>query len=124
MKITHLEDHLENICFAWKENWPQARSVWSPFVKLREPIWCLTSKEAANEGLTGSFAMIRLNDHRIVIDIDKVNTYGVADFSMQVLAHEIGHHVYSPANLHDNATLLARIRWGLADIEDRAPFVA
>lgn len=108
----------------WQQTWSQAKQVWSPYVKLREPQWCLSSKEAVKEGLTGSFAMIRLNDHRIVIDLEKVHQEGVADFALEVLAHEIGHHIYTPANLYDNASMLSRIRWGLADIENRAPFVA
>jgi hypothetical protein len=115
---------LEPIRRAWQESWPGALKVWSPFVKLREPVWCLHAEDAAREGLTGSFAMIRLSDHRIVIDLEKVHACGVAGFAVEVLAHEIGHHVYTPANLHDNALLLGRIRWGLADLEDRAPFVA
>lgn len=68
--------------------------------------------------------MIRLSDHRIVIDLEKILQHDLSLFSTEILAHEIGHHIYSPANLHDNAMLLSRIRWGLADIEDRAPFVA
>lgn len=108
----------------WKSNWEPAKKIWSPFVKLREPIWCMSSSAAASEGLRGSFAMIRLSDHRIVIDLEKVHAMGIADHSLQVLAHETGHHVYTPANLHDNASLLSRISWALADIPDRAPFVA
>ncbi|WMJ74384.1 hypothetical protein RCC89_14595 [Cytophagaceae bacterium ABcell3] len=119
-----MEDSLENILLKWKEDWPIAKLNWSPYVKLREPVWCLSSEEASYEGLTGSFAMIRLSDHRIVIDLEKIHKEGIVDFSVEVLAHEIGHHIYSPANLYDNAILLSRIRWGLADIEDRAPFVA
>lgn len=109
---------------AWQAAWPQARRIWSPFVKLREPVWCLTTADAAKEGLQGSFAMIRLTDHRIVIDMEEVVRSGVQSFATEVLAHEIGHHIYTPANLHDNAVMLARIRWGLADLENRAPFAA
>jgi len=117
-------DHLNSILEAWKMSWPNAKQVWNPFVRLREPLWCINSKEAAREGLTESFAMIRLTDHRIVIDIEKLFNNDLTLFALEVLAHEIGHHIYSPANLHDNAILLSKIRWSLADIEDRAPFVA
>lgn len=68
--------------------------------------------------------MIRLTDHRIVIDIGQVVKLGLGGFALQVLAHEIGHHIYTPANLHDNAVLLGRIRWSLADMESKAAFVA
>jgi hypothetical protein len=118
------QSKIEDVLSTWKEHWPQARQIWNPFVKLREPQWCITSKEAAKEGLTGSFAMIRLSDHRIVIDMEKVVKEEVGEFYLEVLAHEIGHHVYTPANLYDHAGMLSRIRWGLAGIEDRAPFVA
>lgn len=108
----------------WKDQWSPSKKIWSDFVKLREPQWCLSSKAAAEEGLTGSFAMIRLNDHRIVIDIEKVVEYKIGPYALQILAHEIGHHIYTPANLYDNAILQSRIRWGLGDLEDRAPMVA
>lgn len=109
---------------SWLAQWPKARSVWSSFIKLREPILCKDSKAAQAEGLTGSFAMIRLNDHQIVIDLEEVNKMNVQDHGLQILAHEIGHHIYTPANLYDNAILMSRIRWGLAGIESRAPMVA
>ncbi|PWG80292.1 DUF58 domain-containing protein [Pararcticibacter amylolyticus] len=108
----------------WQSKWDKARTTWSPFVKLREPVWCLSSSEARKEGLTGSFAMIRLSDHRIVIDLEEVLKLDVGGCALQVLAHEIGHHIYTPANLHDNAILLSRIQWGLAGIENRTAFVA
>src|SRR5687767_13027614 len=98
-----LESAEEKMLTQWRAVWPQAQHVWSAFIKLREPHWCLSSAHAAKEGLTGSFAMIRLTDHRIVIDLEKVVKLGVGKYSTQVLAHEIGHHIYTPANLHDNA---------------------
>jgi hypothetical protein len=119
-KLQSIEKALEQ----WKADWPQAKQLWNPYVKLREPEWCLTSALAAEEGLTGSFAMIRLTDHRIVIDMQKIVEEGIVDFGLEILAHEVGHHFYTPANLRDNAGLLSRIRWALAGIEDRTPFVA
>ena len=74
--------------------------------------------------MQGSFAMIRLTDHRIVIDLEEVLRTGVEEYALEILAHEIGHHIYTPANLRDNAIAMGRIRWALADIESRAPFVA
>ncbi len=115
---------IESTLQKWKASWAKAKLVWSPFLRLQEPIWCTTSKAAAQEGLTGSFAMIRLTDHRIVIDLEKVVDENVIDFSVEILAHEIGHHIYTPANLHDNAILMGRIRWALPEIENRAAMVA
>ena len=108
----------------WRSAWLQALELWNTYIKLREPIWCQTEDAARKEGLSGSFAMIRLTDHLVVIDLFQVDQNQVNAFGLQILAHEIGHHVYIPANLHDNARLLARMRWGLAGIEDRAPLVA
>jgi hypothetical protein len=122
VSINHNE--IIEIFHVWRENWQKAKAVWTPLVKLREPIWCNFSFDAHKEGLKESFAMIRLKDHRIVIDLEKVKRSGVEKFAVPILAHEIGHHIYTPANLHDNAVLLSRIRWGLADIGNRAPFVA
>ncbi|MFZ5951674.1 MAG: hypothetical protein ACOYXC_13270, partial [Candidatus Rifleibacteriota bacterium] len=108
----------------WEQAWPLAMKLWNPFVALREPFWCFSVKEAKNEGLEGSFAMIRLSDHRIVIDLDAVQKNRVQDYGLQILAHEIGHHVLIPANLYDNAGLFRRMRLALAGIESRVPLVA
>ncbi|MEZ6133326.1 MAG: hypothetical protein R3C53_00310 [Pirellulaceae bacterium] len=84
----------------------------------------MTPREEKAMGLTGSFAMIRLHDHTVVISLRQVVELGLEDFAVEVLAHEIGHHVYCPADLADNARLMARIRAGLPTKEHLAPFVA
>jgi len=108
----------------WSSAWPVAMSIWNPYITLREPEWCDSEKAAKAEGLSGSFAMIRLSDHRIVIDLDSVKKHGVEDYALQILAHEIGHHVLVPANRHDNAGLFRRMRLALSGIESRVPLVA
>ncbi|WP_202922855.1 hypothetical protein [Pseudoxanthomonas daejeonensis] len=80
--------------------------------------------EAAAEGLTGSFAMIRLADQRVVIDLPEVARLGLQAYSLEILAHEIGHHVLAPATATDHARLLARIRRALPTLEAHAPMVA
>jgi hypothetical protein len=107
----------------WMAAWPAALKVWSPYVKLGEPTWCFTAAEEKTEGLTGSFAMIRLVDHRVVISLRQVERDGLQDFALEILAHEIGHHVYCPADLTDNARLMARLRKGLPSKEHLAPFI-
>ena len=109
---------------SWISAWPEAVNAWNPYVTLREPTWCFSEAQAKKEGLVGSFAMIRLNDHRIVIDFASVKKYGVEDFALQILAHEIGHHVLVPANLYDNASMFQRMRLALQGIESRVPLVA
>ncbi len=115
---------ISEILEKWKDTWPEAKLLWSNYVRLREPEWCIESRGARKEGLRDSFAMIRLNDHRIVIDIEQVQKLGIKDYALQIIAHEIGHHIYTPANLKDNAVVMAKIRWSLADIDDQTPMVA
>lgn len=109
---------------AWQAAWPAALAHWSRFVQMREPAWCTTPAEEKKEHLSGSFAMIRLVDHAIVISLRQVKEAGLERFAAEVLAHEIGHHVYCPADLTDNARLLARIRAGLPTKETFAPLVS
>lgn len=109
---------------AWEARWPEALAVWSRFVRLSEPRWCASSAEAAREGLVDSFAMIRLTDHAVVIDAEGVAAQGLADFPLEVMAHEIGHHVFCPGDLNDHARMIARMRAGLPTLEHRAGLVA
>lgn len=108
----------------WQAAWPQALAVWSPFTRLSDPNLCQSSVTAAKEGLTGSFAMIRLADQSVVVDLESVCKLKLDDFAVEVLAHEIGHHVLAPANASDHYRLLARIRQGLPTLEQQAAMVA
>lgn len=115
---------LDTLQQVWTAAWPQALSDWSPFVQLHEPKWCWTKSDEKNESLTGSFAMIRLVDHSVVISLRQIVELGLENFAVEILAHEIGHHVYCPADLTDNGRLLARIRRGLPSCEPYAPMIA
>ncbi len=108
----------------WSAQWPAALEVWSRFVQLHEPTWCFNAVEEKAAQLSGSFAMIRLVDHTVVISLRLVTEAGLQKFAKEILAHEIGHHVYCPADLADNARMLARMRVGLPTKEHLAPFVA
>jgi hypothetical protein len=108
----------------WSAAWPDALAAWSRFTKLGAPTFCTTRAEEEREGLTGSFAMIRLLDHRIVISLRQVQDLKLDGFATEVLAHEIGHHVWAPGNPRDNARMLARIRRGLPSREGYAAMVA
>ncbi|MBI2215341.1 MAG: VWA domain-containing protein [Acidobacteria bacterium] len=108
----------------WFRRWPEALAQWSRFTQLRDPRWCATEGDEANESLSGSFAMIRLDDHGVVISLRQIAELGLEDFPVEVLAHEIGHHVYCPGNLGDHARMIARMRRALAPMLDRAPLVA
>jgi hypothetical protein len=108
----------------WRGAWPQAIADWSHYVQLHEPEWCFTKEQERQAGLHGSFAMIRLVDHTVVISLRQVIELGLQRFAPEILAHEVGHHVYCPADLTDNARILARMRLGLPGCESYAPMVA
>ncbi|HEX8055269.1 MAG TPA: VWA domain-containing protein [Novosphingobium sp.] len=108
----------------WRANWPAALAHWSKYTRLRDPQLCTSSLDAAREGLSGSFAMIRLADKSVVIDLPQVRRYGLEDYGVEVLAHEIGHHVLAPATPADHFRLIARIRKALPTLENHAPMAA
>jgi hypothetical protein len=81
---------------AWRAKWPGALACWSRYVQLSEPRWCLNASDEKREHLQGSFAMIRLVDHAVVISLSQVRNQGLDEFSIEIMAHEIGHHVYTP----------------------------
>ena len=107
----------------WQAAWPGALAAWSRYTKLRAPRLCATTRDARREGLVGSFAMIRLADQSVVVDLQAVEKLGLADHAPEILAHEIGHHVYAPANGTDHFRLLARIRRALPTLEAHAAMV-
>lgn len=104
--------------------WPEALALWSRFTKLREPKWCFDSKQEQAEGLTSSFAMIRLADTSIVISLIQLQQNRLEQFPLEVMGHEIGHHVYCPADLSDQGRMIARMRRALPTKEQHAPFIA
>ena len=68
--------------------------------------------------------MIRLQDQSVVVDLARIIKSGIQDFPVEVLAHEIGHHVFAPATLADHARMLARMRKALPTVEQHAPYIA
>lgn len=108
----------------WLAQWPAALAAWSRFTRLSDPRWCYDDEQAQAEGLTESFAMIRLTDQAVVINLREIAARGLDGFSTEILAHEIGHHVYAPADLTDHGRMLARMRWALPTREHLAPFVS
>ena len=108
----------------WMKAWPEALNVWSKFTRLRPPTLCLTTDEAVEEGLTESFAMIRLTDQSVVVSLPQVASCHLQPYAVEVLAHEIGHHVLSPATLTDHARMIARMRWALPTLEQHAGMIS
>ncbi len=115
---------LEDVLKSWHEAWAPALAAWSRFTKLQPPRWCFTTAEEEAESLSGSFAMIRLVDHAVVISLKQIVEQRLEKFPQEILAHEIGHHVYTPGDLADNARLIARTRGGLPNRERHAPLIA
>ena len=115
---------LDALRATWEAAWEPALDCWSPFTRLRRPTWCLTEEDEQREGLTGSFAMIRLTDKAVCISLRQVAEKGIGAFAREVLAHEIGHHVLAPGDLSRHARSLAHIRLGLPSVEHLSPMVA
>lgn len=115
---------LEDLRTEWLAAWPRALSCWSPFVKLTEPRLCLTEKQAREEGLEpGGLALIRLTDQAVVVGLHTLREKQLESFALEILAHEVGHHIYAPADLADQARALIRARRGLPGHEHQAPMV-
>lgn len=108
----------------WRAAWPEALAAWSKFTRLRDPNLCASRVEASRQGLSGSFAMIRLLDQSVVVDLPLVTELGLDDYALEVLAHEIGHHILAPGSAGDQFRLLARMRRALPTLEQHAPMVA
>jgi len=108
----------------WRAAWPEALAVWSKFTRLRDPNLCASRIEASKQGLSGSFAMIRLLDQSVVVDLPLVTELGLDDHALEILAHEIGHHILAPGSASDQFRLLARMRRALPTLEQHAPMVA
>lgn len=115
---------LDALRAAWEGVWESALAAWSRFTKLSHPRWCVSLEEEKKEGLASSFAMIRLDDHAVVISLRQIQEQGLQAFGREILAHEIGHHVYAPGDLGDNARLIARIRQALPTREGFAGLAA
>lgn len=108
----------------WRAAWPTALATWSRFIRLRDPQLCESKVAAAHEGLSGAFAMIRLVDKSVVIDLEGIGALSLDDHAVEILAHEIGHHVLAPATATDSFRLIARLRRALPTLERHAPMVA
>ncbi len=123
-KMSVMKDQLAKLRDLWMSRWPDALALWSRFTKLRDPRFCFDEKEEKTEGLTGSFAMIRLTDTSVVISLRQIAENKLEAFPVEILAHEIGHHVYCPADLSDQGRMIARIRRALSTRVHLAPFIA
>jgi hypothetical protein len=107
----------------WSDAWNDAVRLWSPYVQLRNPIFCETEKQEAAEGLASSFAMIRLNDFSVVLSLRQIIKNGLENFPLEIMAHEAGHHVYCPADLADMGRMIGRIQSAIPGYTQHAAMI-
>lgn len=120
----HHDAAIDALAAAWEGAWEDALACWSRYTRLSAPKLCRTSAEAEAQKLSASFAMIRLTDHAVVIDLEQILELGLGNHAIPILAHEIGHHVFCPGDLRDHGRVLARVRRALPSRPHLAPFVA
>jgi len=65
-----------------------------------------------------------MESHGVLVNLPLVAERGLGEFPMQILAHEIGHHVLAPSTLLDHFRILGQVRRGLPTLEARAPDIA
>jgi hypothetical protein len=106
----------EELIANWQATWPRALECWSTYTQLREPLYFLTEQDAATEQMAGQLAAIRLTDQVVMVNLAHLSSLGLQDCALQILAHEIGHHVYIPGNLTEHAKMLAVMRSALAGL--------
>ncbi len=109
---------------SWQQQWISALQLWSDHLQLQEPLWLSDDKAARAAGLNESFAAIRLSSQRVMVNLQEVADRNLADCALEILAHEIGHHVYAPANMTQHLQLLGVIRQALPSVEHLTPMVA
>jgi len=109
----------------WNNSWDKALNFWSNYTRLRRPIF-ITNREEKNiyNVDNESIAFIRLTDMLVIISCEKIVELKLEDFSEEILAHEIGHHTYCPADLTDQGRLISKIGRGLYNLKSFAPLVA
>ena len=107
----------------WRGLWPQALSIWSSYTKLGQPEWAFSVPQEKSMGLRSSFAAIRLQDLRILISLRQIALYDLEDYGLEILAHEIGHHVLCPANLQEAGQAMVLVTLALPTFESQAAMV-
>lgn len=94
----------------WTSKWEEAMLIWSKYIRLDKPTFCVSEQEHITYSMKDTIALIRLTDHRIFISLRNVYKFKLQDYPLETISHEIGHHVYCPGNITDMARLIVRIR--------------
>lgn len=115
---------LPSLAESWLAKWPDAMRAWGNYITVRPPDLCLSKQDAAERGLGDSFAAFMLDERKVVLNLESAAHLGLGELGLEVMAHEIGHHVLCPADLVDQGQLLVQVRRGLAGRTDAAPLIA
>lgn len=108
----------------WNMSWDKALNIWSFYTRLRKPIYVVSDKEKKEYDVDDeSIAFIRLTDLQVIISLENIVKLGLSNYSLEILSHEIGHHIYCPADLTDQGRLIARANRGLYNLNYYAPMV-
>lgn len=108
----------------WRRAWPQALALWSRYTQLQLPRWLVHAEAIAAEGMEGQLAAIRLTDQVILINTAEIAARGLVDFAVELLAHEVGHHILAPGNLSEDARLQAAMARSLPGLPDGTVAIA
>jgi hypothetical protein len=108
-----------DVAARWLAAWPGALAAWSSYTQLRTPQFYGDDRAALRDGMAGEIAAIRLRDQVIMVNLETIRKRKLEDHALAVLAHEIGHHVYAPGNLTDDARMLAAMNRVLVGLPPR-----
>tara|TARA_B100001939_G_scaffold344557_1_gene359210 strand:- start:2953 stop:4716 length:1764 start_codon:yes stop_codon:yes gene_type:complete len=98
----------------WLQHWPRALELWGRYIKLKDPRLTRQKKIPGKNSAT-PLAYIDLQNKQVVVGLDQVEKLGLQDFQLEILAHEIGHHVFAPGDLLDAGRCMARIHRALRE---------
>jgi hypothetical protein len=104
----------------WAAEWPSALAAWSSYTQLSSPTFLEKVAEARREHMQGEIAAIRLQDQKVMVNAKTIRQLGLEEHALAIMAHEIGHHVYVPGNLTDNARMLAAMGRMLVGLPSQA----
>lgn len=106
----------------WMEVWPEALEIWGRYIKLKEPRFTRRKKIPGKDSAT-PLAYIDLRQMQVVVGMDQVERYGLQDLSLEILAHEVGHHVFAPGDLLDAGRCISRIRKSLRELAGESAII-
>ena len=113
---------LHAVHVAWGQSWPQALAAWGRFTRLRPPR-LLPVDGPTPEPKRPSFAWFNFVDVEVSIDLEEIISSGLTDHAVAILAHEVGHHVFSPGDLLTAGRMSVQARQGLQERDRHAPLV-